>query len=80
MPPALDPVEILYALDLGSRGIGRLVVPGAMARAGRPGGHPGPRAWIASLARTGHLVVAGTSNWGAWGVTAHLGLFVDKDL
>jgi hypothetical protein len=35
MPPALDPVETLCALDLGGRGIGRLVVPGAMARAAR---------------------------------------------
>src|SRR5262245_3500041 len=33
MPPALDPVETLCALDLGSRGIGRLVVAGAMAAA-----------------------------------------------
>ena len=28
---------------------------------------------IASVVRTDHLVVAGTSNWGAWGVVAHLG-------
>lgn len=35
MPPALDPVETLCALDLGGRGIGRLVVPGAMAAAAR---------------------------------------------
>jgi hypothetical protein len=33
MPPVLDPVETLCALDLGGRGIGRLVVPGAMAAA-----------------------------------------------
>src|SRR5262249_4765247 len=33
MPPALDPIETLCALDLGGRGIGRLVVPGAMAAA-----------------------------------------------
>src|SRR5581483_10409091 len=25
-----------------------------------------------SIVRTDHLVAAGTSNWGAWGVTAHL--------
>jgi hypothetical protein len=35
MPPALDPVETLCALDLGGRGIGRLVVSGAMAAAAR---------------------------------------------
>src|SRR5262245_2957722 len=35
MPPPLDPVETLCALDLGARGIGRLVVPGAMAAAAR---------------------------------------------
>jgi hypothetical protein len=35
MPPVLDPVETLCALDLGGRGIGRLVVPGAMAAAAR---------------------------------------------
>jgi D-glutamate cyclase-like protein len=35
MPPVLDPIETLCALDLGGRGIGRLVVPGAMAAAAR---------------------------------------------
>jgi hypothetical protein len=35
MPPAPDPVETLCALDPGGRGIARLVVPGAMARAAR---------------------------------------------
>src|SRR5262245_30316390 len=35
MPPVLDPVETLCALDVGGRGIGRLVVPGAMAAAAR---------------------------------------------
>jgi hypothetical protein len=35
---------------------------------------------IASVVRTDHLVVAGTSNWGAWGVTAHLGLAADRAL
>jgi hypothetical protein len=35
MPPVLDPVETLCALDFGGRGIGRLVVPGAMAAAAR---------------------------------------------
>src|SRR5262247_1776857 len=35
MPLALDSVETLCALDLGGRGIGRLVVPGAMAAAAR---------------------------------------------
>jgi hypothetical protein len=34
MRPALDPIEALCALDPGGRGIGRLVVPGAMAAAG----------------------------------------------
>jgi hypothetical protein len=35
---------------------------------------------IASVVRTDHLVVAGTSNWGAWGVAAHLGLAADRAL
>ncbi len=35
---------------------------------------------IASVVRTDHLIVAGTSNWGAWGVTAHLGLVTDRAL
>jgi hypothetical protein len=39
MPPALDPIETLCALDLGGRGIGRLVVPGAMAAAARSLAH-----------------------------------------
>src|SRR5512132_469156 len=33
MPPALDPVETLCALDMGGRGISRLVLAGAMAAA-----------------------------------------------
>jgi hypothetical protein len=35
---------------------------------------------IASVVRTDHLVVAGTSNWGAWGVTAHLALATGRAL
>jgi len=35
MTPALDPIETLCALDAAGRGIGRLVVPGAMAEAAR---------------------------------------------
>ena len=35
---------------------------------------------IASVVRTDHLVVAGTSNWGAWGVTAHLALVTGRAL
>ncbi len=35
MTPALDPIETLCALDAAGRGIGRLVVPGAMAAAAR---------------------------------------------
>ena len=35
---------------------------------------------IASVVRTDHLVVAGTSNWGAWGVTAHLTLATGRPL
>ncbi len=31
-------------------------------------------ATIGSVVRTDHLVVAGTSNWGAWGLVAHLSL------
>ena len=37
-------------------------------------------ATIASVVRTDHLVVAGTSNWGAWGLVAHLSLLVRRDL
>jgi hypothetical protein len=39
MPLALDPVETLCALDPGGRGIGRLLVPGAMAAAARSLAH-----------------------------------------
>ncbi|HEY7139692.1 MAG TPA: DUF4392 domain-containing protein [Methylomirabilota bacterium] len=35
---------------------------------------------IASVVRTDHLIVAGTSNWGAWGVTAHLALATGRVL
>jgi hypothetical protein len=35
---------------------------------------------IASVVRTDHLVVSGTSNWGAWGVAAHLGLVTGRAL
>jgi hypothetical protein len=35
---------------------------------------------IASVVRTDYLVVAGTSNWGAWGLTAHLGLATGREL
>lgn len=35
---------------------------------------------IGSVVRTDHLVVAGTSNWGAWGITAHLALVSGRDL
>jgi len=35
---------------------------------------------IGSVVRTDFLVVAGTSNWGAWGVTAHLGLAAGRQL
>jgi hypothetical protein len=35
---------------------------------------------IASVVRTDHLIVAGTSNWGAWGVTAHLALVTGRAL
>jgi hypothetical protein len=35
---------------------------------------------IASIVRTDYLVVAGTSNWGAWGLAAHLSLAVRRDL
>jgi hypothetical protein len=35
---------------------------------------------IASVVRTDHLVVGGTSNWGAWGLTAHLGMLAGRDL
>jgi len=37
-------------------------------------------ATIASVVRTDHLIVAGTSNWGAWGLTAHLSLAAGRDL
>ncbi len=35
---------------------------------------------IASVVRVDHLVVAGTSNWGAYGVTAHLALLTGRPL
>jgi hypothetical protein len=35
---------------------------------------------IGSVVRTDHLIVAGTSNWGAWGLVAHLGLLAGRDL
>ena len=35
---------------------------------------------IGSVVRTDYLIVAGTSNWGAWGLTAHLGLATGQDL
>jgi Domain of unknown function (DUF4392) len=35
---------------------------------------------IGSVVRTDHLIVAGTSNWGAWGLVAHLSLAVGTAL
>jgi len=35
---------------------------------------------IGSVVRTDHLIVAGTSNWGAWGLVAHLALLSGRDL
>ncbi len=35
---------------------------------------------IGSIVRTDHLVVAGTSNWGAWGLAAHLSLGAGRSL
>jgi hypothetical protein len=35
---------------------------------------------IASVVRTDYLIVAGTSNWGAWGVAAHLALATGRAL
>jgi hypothetical protein len=35
---------------------------------------------IASVVRTDHLIVGGTSNWGAWGVAAHLALATGRTL
>jgi Domain of unknown function (DUF4392) len=35
---------------------------------------------IASVVRVDHLVVAGTSNWGAYGIAAHLGRLARRDL
>jgi hypothetical protein len=41
----------------------------------------GPRARrIASVVRVDHLVVAGVSNWGAYGVTAHLSILARRPL
>ena len=41
----------------------------------------GPRmARIASVIRVDHLVVAGTSNWGAYGIVAALGRLLSRDL
>ncbi|MFQ5521925.1 MAG: glutamate cyclase domain-containing protein, partial [Candidatus Methylomirabilia bacterium] len=35
---------------------------------------------VASVVRVDHLVVAGISNWGAYGVTAHLSLLSGQSL
>ncbi|MGH7278591.1 MAG: DUF4392 domain-containing protein [Candidatus Rokuibacteriota bacterium] len=35
---------------------------------------------IASVVKVDHLVVAGTSNWGAYGIAAHLGALAGRDL
>jgi hypothetical protein len=35
---------------------------------------------IGSVVRADHLIVAGTSNWGAWGVTVHLSLGAGRSL
>lgn len=45
--------------------VGRLIAQGAR---------------IGSVVRTDYLIVAGTSNWGAWGLTAHLELATRQDL
>jgi hypothetical protein len=37
-------------------------------------------ATIGSIVRTDHLIVAGTSNWGAWGLVAHLSLELGREL
>ncbi|MGH7264195.1 MAG: glutamate cyclase domain-containing protein, partial [Candidatus Rokuibacteriota bacterium] len=37
-------------------------------------------ATIGSVVSADHLIVAGTSNWGAWGLTAHLALATGQDL
>jgi len=47
------------------------------ARVARDIAHGGT---IASVVRTDYLIVGGTSNWGAWGLTAHLGLATGQDL
>jgi hypothetical protein len=39
-----------------------------------------PLARIASVVRTDHLVVAGTSNWGAYGIVAHLSRLAGRPL
>lgn len=35
---------------------------------------------IGSIVRTDYLIVGGTSNWGAWGLAAHLSLCAGRDL
>jgi hypothetical protein len=35
---------------------------------------------IGSVVKTDHLVVAGTSNWGAWGLVAHLSILTGRPL
>jgi len=58
----------------GGNEIGMGVVPRRrLARAGIP-------ARVASTVKTDHLVVAGVSNWGAYGIVAHLGLLARRDL
>lgn len=58
----------------GGNEIGMGVVPRRrLAEAGVP-------ARVASIVKTDHLVVAGVSNWGAYGIVAHLGLLTGRDL
>jgi hypothetical protein len=68
-----SPVTTIAVGDGGNEiGMGR-VTRRQLARAGVP-------ARIASTVRVDHLVVAGVSNWGAYGIVAHLGDLAGRDL
>lgn len=81
------PLDVLFLRQRGRRpgtvtiGIGdggnEIGMGRVRARVARDVAHG---AKIASVVRTDHLIVAGTSNWGAWGLTAHLSLHAGRDL
>jgi hypothetical protein len=70
----VDPRTATIGVGDGGNEIGMGMVPRQrLSRAGIP-------ARIASTVKVRHLVVAGVSNWGAYGIVAHLGRLVRRDL